>query len=211
MHAQSLGGTSAKMRILQAAGDLFHKQGIRATSPEQIIKASGTGKGQFYHYFKNKNLLVHAVLQSCLKAVRTGTTPISYDIASWEDLRNFFVSHIEFQRQYAMTRSCPIGAIGHEVNEEDELIRQDVGLILEVMKGKLAAFFIREKAKGRFSQDAKPEVVADFCIAIIQGAMLLGKVNRSRMPADAAVEEALLHLKFYAPKSRHSLARKMTA
>jgi AcrR family transcriptional regulator len=50
----SMKGDETKLRILHAAADLFHKQGIRATSPDEIIEASRTGKGQFYHYFKNK-------------------------------------------------------------------------------------------------------------------------------------------------------------
>jgi len=33
--------------MIRAAADLFHKQGVRATSPDQIIEASATGKGQF--------------------------------------------------------------------------------------------------------------------------------------------------------------------
>jgi AcrR family transcriptional regulator len=37
-----------------AAADLFHKQGVHATSPDEVIEASNTGKGQFYHYFKSK-------------------------------------------------------------------------------------------------------------------------------------------------------------
>ena len=49
------------------------------------------------------------------------------------------------------TRGCPFGTIGNEVTENDELIRQDLNLIFEVVKNKLAAFFIQEKAK--FAKD----------------------------------------------------------
>src|SRR5262249_6973569 len=144
----------------------------RATSPGEIIKASGAGKGQFYHHFKNKDFLVHEVLRGFLSALKCGSTPVCYDVTSWQDLENFFVSHIEFQRKFSMTRSCPIGTVGNEANEGNDQIREDIALILDVMKKKLAAFFISEKKEGRFQQEAKPEVVANFCIATIQGAML---------------------------------------
>jgi hypothetical protein len=44
--------------------------------------------------------------------------------------------------------------------------------------------------------------MADFCIAVIQGAMLMGKVKRNSQPVEATVREALAHLKHYlgAPK-----------
>lgn len=41
------------MRIIASAADLFHKQGVHATSPDDVIENSDTGKGQFYHYFKS--------------------------------------------------------------------------------------------------------------------------------------------------------------
>ena len=50
----SLKGAETKYRIIRAAAELFHKQGLHAASPDEIIEASETGKRQFYHYFKSK-------------------------------------------------------------------------------------------------------------------------------------------------------------
>src|SRR5215469_16294592 len=190
-------GTETRLRIIGAAADLFHKQGVHLTSPDQIIEASGTGKGQFYHYFKNKERLVHEVLQTHLEMIKTGRSPVSYDVDSWPELRQCFMKHVELQKRFDMTRGCPIGTVGNEVTEHDELIRQDVSLIFEVIKNKLAAFFIREKAKGNLSDDANEEQLANFCIATLQGGMLLGKVQRSSRPVEAALREALDQLQRY--------------
>ena len=151
MRARSVKGAQTRLRIIRAAAELFHKQGVRATSPDEVIEASGTGKGQFYHYFKNKDGLVHAVLESYLDAINAGTSPINYEIKSWDDLERWFASQIDRQQTFSMTRGCPFGTIGNEVTENDELIRQDLNLIFEVMKNKLARLFITEKAKGRLS------------------------------------------------------------
>ncbi len=96
-----------------------------------------------------------------------------------------------------MTRGCPFGTIGNEVTENDELIRQDLSFIFEIVKNKLAVFFLKEKAKGRLSQDANEERMADFCIATIQGAMLLGKIKRKSQTVETSVREAVTHLKRY--------------
>jgi TetR/AcrR family transcriptional regulator, transcriptional repressor for nem operon len=198
MNARSTRGAETRLRIIRAAADLFHKQGIGATSPDQVIEASKTGKGQFYHYFKSKEGLVHEVLQTYLDDITTGTAPLNYEIKSWEDLERWFFSNIELQKRFRMTRGCPFGTIGNEVTENDELIRQDLSLIFEVIKNKLAAFFLKEKAKGRLSQDANEERMADFCIATIQGAMLLGKIKRNSQPVETTVREAVAHLRRYA-------------
>jgi TetR/AcrR family transcriptional repressor of nem operon len=198
-------GTETRFRIIQAAADLFHKQGVHSTSPDQVIEASDTGKGQFYHYFRNKEGLVHEVLQAHLQAIRAGTAPLKYEIESWEDLERWFLAHLELQKHFRMTRGCPFGTIGNEVTENDELIRQDLSLIFEVVKNKLAAFFIKEKAKGAVLADTDEDGLAEFCIATVQGAMLMGKIKRNSQVVEATVREALSHLRHFrtrAPKSK---------
>jgi AcrR family transcriptional regulator len=181
--------------MIQAAADLFHKQGVHATSPEDVIEASNTGKSQFYHYFKNKEGLVHEVLQTHLEAIRPGMAPIKYEIDSWEDLDRWFTGHLELQKRFRMTRGCPFGTIGNELTENDELIRQDLSLIFEVVKNKLAAFYVREKAKGALPPGTDAEALADYWIAIVQGAMLMGKIKRSSQLVQELVGEALTHVR----------------
>jgi hypothetical protein len=86
------------------------------------------------------------------------------------------------------------------VTDNDELVRQDLSLIFEVIKNKLAFFFVREKAKGRLAKHANPEQLADFCIASMQGAMLMGKIKRSSQTVETTVQQALAHLQSYLVK-----------
>ena len=199
----SASDSDSRLRMVKVASDLFHKQGVRATSPDEIIEASRTGKGQFYHHFKSKEGLVHAVLELHLEAIKAGSGRIKYNINSWKDLEKWFDSHIDWQMSFGMTRGCPIGTVANELTEEDELIRQDVSLIIELIKYKVAAFFIREKAKGLLRKDADEERLADFCIATLQGAMLVGKIRRNKRPVEMTFREALQHLKYYAISPRH--------
>ena len=191
-------GDQTRGAILAAATDLFHKQGVVATSPDQIIEASGTGKGQFYHYFKNKEGLVHAVLHAYLEGIQNGSSPVEYEIASWDDLERWFAAHLGLQKRFDMTRGCPFGTIGNEVTEKDELIRQDLSLIFEVVKAKIARFFVQEKARGRLKPEAREDELADYCVAMIQGAMLLGKVKRNSRLVETTVRETMGHLRGYA-------------
>ncbi|HLQ02133.1 MAG TPA: TetR/AcrR family transcriptional regulator [Burkholderiales bacterium] len=195
MKARSAKGEKMRLHILQAAGDLFHAQGVAATSPDQVIEASGTGKGQFYHYFKSKEGLVHAVLQNYLDEIHAGNNPAYFDIRGWKDLERWFLVHLELQKSFNMTRGCPFGTIGNGVTEKDELVRQDLNLIFEIMKSNLAAFFIKEKAVGRLSKEADEDELADFCIATVQGAMLMGKIKRSSRTVETTIKAALAYIK----------------
>jgi AcrR family transcriptional regulator len=190
-------GAETKQRIKSAAADLFHKQGVGATSPDEIIEESGTGKGQFYHYFKNKERLVHEVLLSYLEDIETGRAPVHYEISSWADLEKWFTDQVQLQKAFNMTRGCPFGTIGNGVTERDELIRIDLTRIFDTVKNKIAAFFIREKAQGRLNSVADEMRLAEFCIAAAQGAMFMGKIRRNADVAEASMREALAHLKEY--------------
>ena len=202
MKSKFVRGAETRLRIIRTAADLFHKQGARATSPDEIIEASRTGKGQFYHYFKSKEGLVHEVLQTYLEQIKSGAAPVNYEIKSLRDLEKWFQAHLELQKNYEMTRGCPFGTLGNEVTANDELIRQDISLIFEVVKHKLATFFEREKAKGRLMKQADSDRMADFCIAAVQGAMLMGKIKRSSQTVETSIQEALAHLRSYAVRAR---------
>jgi AcrR family transcriptional regulator len=195
MKTLSAKGTATRDRIVRVAADLFHKQGIRATSPDEIIEASGTGKGQFYHYFRSKEGLAREVLRWHAELIRNGEAPIDYEIRSWQGLEKWFLAHIELQREFGMTRGCPFGTAANDITANDELIRQDLCVIFDLIKSRIAAFFNKEKRLGFLINEANEDQLADYCIATVQGAMLLGKLRRDSDVAESVVRETLAHLK----------------
>ena len=52
---------STKSRIIKAAWNLFYKDGYDQSTVEDIIAASKTSKGTFYHYFKGKEALLNTL------------------------------------------------------------------------------------------------------------------------------------------------------
>ena len=52
---------NTKGRIISAAWQLFYQQGYDNTTVEEIIAASGTSKGSFYHYFEGKDALLSSL------------------------------------------------------------------------------------------------------------------------------------------------------
>lgn len=195
MGAQSARGEKTRLEIIRAAADLFHARGVAATSPDDIIEASGTGKGQFYHYFKSKEGLVHAVLQNYIAQIRGGDSPFSFEIKDWADLERWFLTHLELQKKFNMTRGCPFGTIGTGITDKDELVRQDLNLIFEIMRNNLTTFFATQKALGRMRAETREEQLAEFCIATVQGAMLMGKIKRSGDSVLQTITTALNYLR----------------
>jgi AcrR family transcriptional regulator len=56
-------GRPARQRILEAAHELFYRDGIRATGVDRVIAAAGVTKVTFYRHFPGKSDLVLAFLE----------------------------------------------------------------------------------------------------------------------------------------------------
>ena len=186
-----------KAKMIQSAHERFHSEGAKVTTPEEVVQALGGTLNQFYYDFQNKEGLIREVIRAEFEVVKSGRTPICYEFASWTDLEKWFLAHVELQRSTDMTRTCLFGKVGNEIAERDIPIREEVSAIFEFMKTRIAAFFKKEKALGRLAKDVNEGSLSDFCIATLQGAMLLGKVKQNSKPVEGAFREALTHLKHY--------------
>jgi AcrR family transcriptional regulator len=58
-----LDNLSARERILQTAGDLFYRNGYRATGINEVIEKASVAKATFYAHFPTKNALCLAYLK----------------------------------------------------------------------------------------------------------------------------------------------------
>ena len=52
---------NTKSKIVSTAWQLFYEQGYDNTTVDDIVKASGTSKGSFYHYFDSKDALLSSL------------------------------------------------------------------------------------------------------------------------------------------------------
>jgi TetR/AcrR family transcriptional repressor of nem operon len=61
-------GTATRTRILDAAEQLALEQGFAATSVDEVIAASATTKGGFFHHFASKQALAGALVERYVAA-----------------------------------------------------------------------------------------------------------------------------------------------
>ena len=190
--------SDVRLGIVRTAADLFHWRGLWSTTTDEIVEAAGIPKAEFHLHFKSKSEVAGAALRYYFEELAAGTGPVKYEINSWQDLEECLSSHLEFQKKFKMTRSCPIGTLGSALEERDDRTRQSLTLILDLMLARLESFFSREKVAGRLSSAADVEQLAQFFVATIQGAMLIGKIGRNCACVENVFEDLLRHLKCYA-------------
>lgn len=183
-----------RRRMIETSLDIFHRKGIHAATLDEILDASGTGKGQFSHYFGNKEGLVHAVLLYFYAKLKGGDFPVHFSFESMEDVEGWFQFFIRALEETECKRGCPIGTIGNDLSDDQELLRQDVRLIFEFTRGALARSFSVLRARGELPKKADPDSLADFCLTIMQGGVLIGKVKRDSESFEHAVQHAMAYL-----------------
>ncbi len=86
-------GRDSKARIVSAAAKLMYERGVTATTVDDILAASGTGKSQFYHYFPDKDALVTEVVAYQLDGILEAQS--RYALDSWEGIDGWLQALID--------------------------------------------------------------------------------------------------------------------
>jgi len=69
---RSTADTPTRERILSAAMEVFATRGYHGTVVDNIVAASGTSKGAFYHYFPSKQAIFLTLMDELASAVERG-------------------------------------------------------------------------------------------------------------------------------------------
>jgi len=72
----------SRVAILEAALDLFSRQGYRGTSIREIAQSAGVSTGNVYHHFPDKETIFQTVLGQYWKAIESPDLPFNRALAS---------------------------------------------------------------------------------------------------------------------------------
>ena len=72
----------SRVAILEAALDLFSRQGYRGTSIREIAQSAGVSTGNVYHHFPDKETIFQTVLGQYWKAIESPDFPFNRALAS---------------------------------------------------------------------------------------------------------------------------------
>lgn len=111
-------GEHNREKIVEAADRLFYEHGYNSTSLKAIADITGIPKGNFYFYFKSKDELLKAVIESRLDGLRD-------TVAGWQKEfstpRERLLRCVEMPMQEwpEITRyGCPMGSLSMELGKQ---------------------------------------------------------------------------------------------
>ena len=189
-------GRDTKRRIIAVASELMYERGVDATSVEDVLTASGTGKSQFYHYLASKEELVAEVINYQLEQILTeqGTFPLD----TWTGINAWFDALVETHQTQRKFHGCPLGSIVSQVLDQSDGLRTSAQDAFTVWESTLADGLHAMRAKGLLRDDADPVLLAEVTIAILQGGYLLSSTKQDSRPMRNALSAALMYLTSFA-------------
>jgi AcrR family transcriptional regulator len=193
-------GRQTRDAILTAAKRLMLIKGYNATSLDGLLGASGVGKGSFYHYFKSKEDLGYAILDDIVTSFVERTLdpcfadPDGHPIAQ---IRCFLDHVVEAQRERACVGGCPLGNLASEMSDVHEGFRARLAGVFSVWRERLTLALRDAQRRGDVGNDCRVEVVAEFLVASLEGAILMTKVSKDIGVMEKCVGELKRYLAIY--------------
>ena len=190
-------GRASRERIVERAADLFAERGIAGTSVDEVLAAAKAGKGQFYHYFRNRDELAAAAVGYRCAQVVDGLTEALGDVSSLAGLEQALAGFIAGFEQTGLP-GCPIGTLATEVAGRNEAARMQAAAGFDAWERMLADALERMRQRGELRADAQPAVLATGLLASIEGGMVLSQTRKDvaslRIAVDTGLAQVRTHL-----------------
>jgi TetR/AcrR family transcriptional repressor of nem operon len=168
-----------RAQIVEAATALINRRGYQQTSVEDVIKDAGLcGKAHFYHYFKSKEELGHAVLNRQFELfVERGLTILRDPMMEpLERLDAFIDTLVESHAEQGCQGTPCVGGFTVEMAVENESFRPRVEGMFERWAEHIEALFWEIRPRMRDGFDSAR--MARFVIATLEGALMMSRVTR---------------------------------
>jgi TetR/AcrR family transcriptional repressor of nem operon len=153
-------------RLIAAAMQLVHQQGIERTTLADIAKAADVPAGNVYYYFKTKDEVIAAVVQAHAQQIKTTLAFIDTRHRSPKSRLKAFVREFTAQSEIVAQYGCPLGSLCSEL---DKRVKESSLPAAELMR------LLIEWAEDQFRSLGRPDAsdLAFDLLAAYEGSALL--------------------------------------
>jgi TetR/AcrR family transcriptional regulator, transcriptional repressor for nem operon len=197
-------GRSTREAILAAASRLMHVHGYNHTALDDVLRESGVGKGNFYYHFKSKEELGYAILDQIVASFLERTLEPCFadsDRPALVQVRCFLDRLLEAQRERNCVGGCALGNLAAELSDVHEGFRARLTSVFAAWRERITVALRRAQERGEADSQCRPEAVADFLVASLEGAILLTKLTKDITVMEQCVTEMKRYLSLFEPRT----------
>src|SRR5882724_8230451 len=196
-------GRSTREAILEAAAELMHLKGYQATTLDDVLRESGVGKGNFYYHFKSKEDLGYAILDQIIGSFLDRTLEPCFadpEGRALTQIRCFLDRVLETQRERNCVGGCPLGNLAAELSDVHEGFRARLASVFAAWRERLTLALSTAQRRGMVDATCRPDAVAGFFVASLEGAILLTKLTKDIAVMEQCVAETKRYLSLFEPR-----------
>ncbi len=134
-------GEGNRQRIIEAADALFYQRGYNQTSFQDISAATGIPRGNFYYYFKTKDEILDAV-------VNTRGLDMSGLLKRCEAQSNdprqrllLFSNMLDSSKHNLVQLGCPIGSLSVELAKDEPALQEKSREVFVILRSWISQQF----------------------------------------------------------------------
>lgn len=173
-----------RAQILEAAWRCFYRQGVQATTMEEIIEEAGMSASAMYRYFANKDDIIVTAIGVSLSGLRTLLEPVFADAAPASP--SAFVARVAAAIDAFSARKgynlCSIAVHGWSEAQRNEAVRDRLRAHYLEFRTMLAARVKAWQAAGALPPRADAARVANALLSTILGYVVQAAVMRDVDP-----------------------------
>jgi AcrR family transcriptional regulator len=190
-------GRATRDRILDTATALIFEHGVAGTTLDDVRAAAKVSKGQLYHYFADKDELIHAVIDRTIQQV-LDAQPRLTKLSTWTAISSWLDDLVQLQVQRHAVGDCPIGSLAGELAESDELTRAELAAGFDRWEAPLRRGLEQMREEGKLRRNADAARLATATLAAIEGGLVLTQTRRDPRQLRIALDAAYAYLRSFA-------------
>ncbi|MEU8033500.1 TetR/AcrR family transcriptional regulator [Streptomyces sp. NPDC049099] len=119
-------------RLVKAAVQVFHEQGVEKTTLGDIARTAEVPLGNVYYYFKTKDQLVEAAVDAHCEQLDALTTRLDTLPDPAARLKALVAGWVD-QRETAARFGCPFGTLATELDKRDDGLGQSAAKVMRAL------------------------------------------------------------------------------
>ena len=182
--------------IIERSAPIFNTKGYAATSMSDILEATGLTKGGFYGNFKSKDEVALEAFDYSLTKVKDG---IRFKIRQETTSAGKLFAMLDFYHNYSIKPVVPGGCplLNTAIDSDDTMpaLKEKAAAAMHEL---LSTFkFIIEKGirTGEFYEEINSSHEAELFFAIIEGGVMMSKLNNSPVILNRLLENIRTQIK----------------
>lgn len=165
--------------IIEKAAPIFNQKGIAGTSMSDIMEATKLAKGGLYGNFDSKEALCLEVYTYLTNLTHDAVTKNINEAVTAKDKLHALLNFYDNRLLAGNMGGCPILNFGTEADDTNPLIKQKVNETINRAKNRFVKIIHDGKQNGEFTVDFDGELYALKAFTMLEGAILISKVQNN--------------------------------